>query len=175
MPEQRYVHTLNVEREALALAERWQVDGDQAMRAGLLHDCAKGLTLAQMQALVVEGGLRMDKEMWESRALLHAPVGAYLAQRDFDIEDTEVLDAIRWHTTGHAHMTTLEQIIYIADMVEPARQPFAALESIRECMGTDLREAMRLALRSTVEYIENRKCALYVDTLRALAWFEERR
>jgi len=172
MSAARLAHSLNVEREARALAAHWRVDAERAARAGLLHDCAKGLSLTRMQELVLAGGLRLDKETWDSRALLHAPVGAYLARLAHGENDPEILEAIRWHTTGRPGMTALEKIIYLADMIEPDRAPCDALPAIRALVWEDLDRAMLLALRGSAAYVRQSRCPLHADTLEALRWFE---
>ena len=170
----RFAHSLHVEGEARALAEHWGIDVERAACAGLLHDCAKGLPLQRMQELALAGGLLLDKVTWDSRTLLHAPVGAYLAQRDYGVHDAEILSAIRWHTTGRPGMTELEKIIYLADMIEPGRAPFGSLLAIRAAVWEDLDEAMLLALRDSVAYVQRGRDPMHPDTLRALRWFEER-
>jgi predicted HD superfamily hydrolase involved in NAD metabolism len=164
-----------VESVAFDLAAHWGADVKRAARAGLLHDCAKGLSLEALQRLVIEGNLRLDKDVWDSRALLHAPVGAYLARRDHGETDSQVLDAIRWHTTGRPGMSAQEAIIYLADMIEPGRGDLDDLPAIRALAWTDLDAAMRLALRSTVAYIERKRRAVHADTLDALHWYEGKR
>lgn len=67
---------------------------------------------------------------WGSE-LLHGPVGAYIAQSEFGITDEELLNAIRFHTTGRASMSRLEKIIFVADMIEPNRR-FDGVERLRK-------------------------------------------
>lgn len=174
MSEARLIHSLNVEQEARALAEHWRIDTERAALAGLLHDCAKGLSLAQMQGLALAGSLWLDKETWDSRTLIHAPVGAYLARQDYGANDPEILDAIRWHTTGRPGMSVLEKIIYLTDMTEPARAPFGSLQAIRAVVWDDLDKAMLLALRDCVAYVHKSNHPLHTHTLDALRWFEGR-
>jgi len=173
MSAARLVHSLHVEKEARALAAHWHIDVERAMCAGLLHDCAKGLPLRRMQELALAGGLRLDKQTWDSRALMHAPVGAYLAQRDYGVEDPETLDAIRWHTTGRPCMTMLDKIIYLADVTEPGRAPFDTLPAIRSVIWDDLDHAMLLALRESAAYVQKSRDTMHTDTLDALRWFED--
>ena len=60
-------------------------------------------------------------------ALIHAKLGAYLAENEYGIKDREVLDAITYHTTGRPEMTMLEKILYIADYIEPNRREIPGL------------------------------------------------
>lgn len=157
----------------MTLARHWGEDADKAARAGLLHDCAKELGLAEMRRLVLAAGEAVDSAMWDSPALLHAPASAYLAKRDYGIDDAAALDAIRWHTTGRAGMGRMEMIVYLADMLEPGRPAFAQREEIRAQASKDLHEAMRLALRSTVAFILRKGRPVHIATQQALQWLEQ--
>lgn len=103
---------------------RWRAvsgeDEEKAALAGLLHDCAKCLPLSQM--VKAAKGEKLDSMMKESKALMHSVAGMHIAEAVYGVTDPQVLSAIRWHTTGHANMTKLEKIIYLADMIEPNRQ-----------------------------------------------------
>lgn len=158
---ERYLHTLGVEECAVKLACRYGVDVEKARIAALLHDCARGLTLEDVRALLgVEAG-----EM----ALLHAPAGALLARDRYGISDPEILSAIRWHTTGRAHMTPLDKVIYLADFIEPHRKPYDGLELLREAAGMDLDRAVCLAARGALDYVRQRGLSPDRHTLEMLA------
>jgi predicted HD superfamily hydrolase involved in NAD metabolism len=166
------MHSLQVERVAKALAQRHGLDVCAAGAAGLVHDCAKGLSLSQLRQTARAGGLQVDEEMWASKALMHAPVGAYLARRDYGVTGETALAAVRWHTTGRPGMSALEQVVFLADMIEPGRKAFPGLADITRAAETDLAQAMCLALRGTVAYIRARGQALYAVTQATLDWFE---
>lgn len=165
---QRLAHCIGVEAVAVRMAERFGVDPAKASQAGLLHDCAKNLSLARMEELMRAAGEEPDAVMRTSRALMHAPAGAALAQLDYGENDPEVLRAIRWHTTGCAQMSTLDKIIYLADMIEPGRKSYPGLETIRALCETDLDAAMCEALRQSGEYVREKGEALHPDTQAAL-------
>ena len=95
---------------------------EKTVIAGLLHDCAKNLSLQDMLQVADTYGITRNEAGEMSRSLLHAPVGVFVAQRDYKIRDVEILDAIRYHTTGRADMTLLEKIVYMADILEPTRE-----------------------------------------------------
>ena len=154
----RYAHTLGVEKTAREMAEKFGVDEEKAALAGLLHDCAKCMPL--------------DPVMKESKALMHAVAGAHVAQDVYDVHDPEVLGAIRWHTTGHANMTKLEKIVYLADMIEPNRKPYPGLEALRKLCMTDLDEAMHMALLMSLDHVREQGKPLHPDTMAALAEYE---
>ena len=79
----------------------------------------------------------------ESPKLLHGPVAAELARRELGVEDTEVLDAIREHTTGRPGMGPLSLVLYVADKIEPARD-YPSVENLRRLAHQDLDRPARL-------------------------------
>ena len=88
-------------------------------------------------------------------ALIHAKLGAYLAENEYKIKDREILDAITWHTTGRPAMTMLEKILYIADYIEPNRKIIPGLEEIRGIVFQDIDRAIYLSAKRTVRYLED--------------------
>ena len=152
------------------MARVFGVDEEQAALAGLLHDCAKCMPLAQMLKAAKDEDV--DDVMKESKALMHAVAGRCVAASVYNVRDEAVLSAIRWHTTGCANMTPLDKIIYLADMIEPNRKPFDGLQQLRELCMTDLDAAMHSALRMSLEYVRKQGKTLHPDTLAALKTYE---
>ena len=86
--------------------------------------------------------------------LLHAKLGAYLAEEKYGIKDPEILSAITYHTTGKPEMSVLEKIVYIADYIEPGRFKAPNLAKIRKLAFQDLDECMYEILKDTLIYLE---------------------
>ena len=170
LDSQRYEHTLGVERMAKNMARIFGEDEELAALAGLLHDCAKCMPLSQMQKAAKH--MDVDPVMKESKALMHSVAGMCMAESVYGVTDPLVLGAIRWHTTGHANMTALEKIIYLADMIEPNRKPYPGLEELRELCMNDLDAAMHRALRMSLEHVLEQGKTLHPDTLAALKAYE---
>ena len=149
----RYEHTIGVMYTAASLAMRYGADMQHAMLAGLLHDCAKGFTVEEQKLLSGNYGVILTKEELECPELIHAKLGAYLAEKDYGITDKEVLDAIRWHTTGRPNMSLLDKIIYIADYIEPNRNKAPNLHDMRRLAFEDLDQCVYAVLESTLQYL----------------------
>ncbi len=64
-------------------------------------------------------GITPDSVELASPVLVHGPVAARMLARDYGYEDAEVLAGIDCHTTARADMTALEQVLFVADKVEP--------------------------------------------------------
>lgn len=155
--ESRFAHTLGVVETAIQLAKQYQVDVKKAEIAALLHDCAKGFGGQEQLQLCKKHGLTITEAEERNPFLLHAKLGAYLAKADYGIDDEEILDAIRWHTTGRPEMTQLDKIIYIADYIEPNRNQAPNLDEIRRLARVNLDECLYTILKATLAYLETKK------------------
>lgn len=172
MDEKRFRHTLGVRDTAVHLARQYGASMQKAAVAGLLHDCAKCLPPDRMRALAVQSGFTADEDTMRSPALLHAPVGEYLARERFGVRDEQTLRAIRWHTTGTDEMDTLSLVLFVADAIEPAREEYPGLTQIRALARTSLMEAALCSMRATRAYIAKQGKPFSTDTDRAMAWLE---
>lgn len=170
LDERRVPHVLGVERQAIALAERWGEDVYNAAAAGILHDVTKNQKKEKQLKLCEKYGIMPDKAEVENPALLHALTGAAVAKDRFGASDV-IADSIRWHTTGKPDMTRLEKIIYLADYVEPTRD-FEGVEPLRALCFEDLDRAMALGLRMSLEEIRSRGAEPFRDTVEAYEWYK---
>ena len=154
LSSKRYTHTLGVAYTAAALAMAHGEDMEKAMTAGLLHDCAKSMHGSELVAICEKAHLNVTAvERGNPTALLHAKAGAYLAERKYGVSNMDILNAIRYHTTGRPDMSRLEKILYIADYIEPGRKQLAELEMIRRLAFQDLDWTMEKILANTLAYL----------------------
>ena len=171
LDDDRYRHTLGVMYTAAALAMRYETDVMRAQTAGLLHDCAKCIPNDRKLKLCDKYGIEVTQTEKEAPYLLHSKLGAYLAKEKYGIEDSEILSAIRWHTTGKDNMTLLEAIIFEADYIEPMRWKAQNLAEIRHMAFVDLDEAVYMTLRDTLGYLEHGSTCLDEMTKKAYDFY----
>ncbi len=153
----RYRHSVGVAETARCLAMRYKEDMDRAYTAGILHDCAKYIPDGERIVLCGKWGIPVNDVERHNPTLLHAKMGARLAEKKYGIEDPEILSAIRYHTTGHAGMTLLEKIVYVADYIEPLRDKAPNLTEIRSEAFRDIDRAIYLIARDTILYMNEQK------------------
>lgn len=139
---ERWAHTQQVALMACRLNTQLGLDGDKVWTAALLHDCAKSLT-DPLPDVPVD---------CRQPAVVHAFNGAILAERDYGVQDEDVLNAIRYHTTGRAAMSRLEQLIYLADYCEETRT-FAGADEVRQLALRDFDAAFRLAVNKVWQHL----------------------
>lgn len=159
MPEKRYIHTIGVMETAIRLAHRYGEDPKKAEIAAILHDIAKYADVKWMKKIVLEQQLDARLLDWDAE-ILHGPIGAWIAQTEFHINDEAILNAIRYHTTGRANMTVLEKIIFVADMIEPNRK-FHGVEELRAFAEANLDNAFRACVTHTLSFLVASQQAIY--------------
>ena len=150
----RFVHTLGVQYTSVCLAMKYGYDIKKAELAGLLHDCAKQIPEIEMVQLCEKYGEVISDFEYEHLFLLHGKAGACLAKENYNIQDEELLNAIRNHTTGRPNMTFLEQIVFVADYIEPSRKQAENLEILRQMAFENIDLATLMILEQTLDYLE---------------------
>lgn len=149
----RFVHTLNVACTAANLAMCYGADIDQADAAGLLHDCAKCMNLGKMLKLCDKADLELSEFEKNSASLLHSKAGAVLAASKYGIRDEDILNAIRYHTTGRPGMSLLEKIIFVSDYIEPGRDSAPNLPLVRKLAFESIDDCVLQILKDTLGYL----------------------
>ena len=158
-PERRE-HSFRVAQMACARARSLRIPEDKALLAAALHDCAKYVPLSSP---LLEGFSCPENV---PPPVLHQYTGAYLAEQHFGIRDREVLDAIRYHTSGRAGMGELEKLVYLSDLLEAGRD-FSGVETLRTLFWKDLDECLFESLRHEVEYLNGTGKEVYPLTQEA--------
>lgn len=171
--DDRFEHTVGVMYTAAALAMRYGEDMERALTAGLLHDCAKGFSGEKKIKLCEKYGLPISDTERKNPGLLHAKLGAYLAEKEYDIEDTGILDAIICHTTGRPEMTLLDKILFIADYIEPNRNQAPNLDELRHLAFVDLDECLYAILAQQLGYLQSRKEAIDPMTEQTYSYYKK--
>lgn len=166
--DERYVHSLNTADEAEALAQLYGADVKKARIAGLLHDVGKGHA-----ADATRLGVMLDDVEAQNPELAHGRIGAAMVQADLGIDDPEILSAITSHTTGKACMSTLDKVIYLADIIEPGRT-FTGVEPIRSLVRVDIDTAMLCALDEVMAFVRKRGLTLHPKSVEAYQYLKER-
>jgi len=147
--ERRFLHTLGTIEAAEQLASHYGADVRSARWAALLHDIAKEFSSDKKHALCELWNIPLDEVLLESIDITHSLLGAELASREFHIKDEGILNAIRYHTTGHKGMSLLDKVIMLADYIDPNRDDYEPLGEIRRLAFTDIDKALAVGIKST--------------------------
>lgn len=162
----RLKHSLSVSETAVSLAAIYGQNIEKARIAGLVHDCAKNNTDDQFIKVAMDHKIEIGEVYMQNPSMLHGLVGSIIAREVMKISDEDILNAIRYHTTGRKGMSILEKIIYIADYIEPLRK-FNGVEELRILSRKDLDAAVIMSLENTIQYVISQKQLLHIDTIDA--------
>ena len=171
LSEGRYGHTLRVADTAADLARVHGLDEDRARLSALIHDAARETGPEEFLRLAEEWDLPVGEQERQSPKLLHGPVAAELARRELGVEDEEVLEAVRAHTTGKPGMGPLALVLYVADKIEPARD-YPSVERLRRLAREDLQAAAAESLRRAIAHNEERGKDVHPSSREALERLE---
>lgn len=169
MSEKRFKHVLGVVETAKDLAKRHGVNVDDAALVALVHDVVKEQEKDVAKQILIEKGegeyLKHSAKIW------HAPLGAFVANEQFGIENEDILNAIKYHTTGRPKMSTLEKVLFVADYTEPNRQ-FEGAIAVRENWDA-LDKAVHEILKQKIEKIITSGLEIHPNTLVAYEYYDK--
>lgn len=166
----RYEHTLGVVETAKALAKLNGISEEKAEIAALAHDVAKNLSKDKMEEIIKENNILLSEVEKKNFNLWHSIIAPIEAKEKLKIQDNEILDAIRWHTTGKENMSILTKIIYIADMIEPNRN-FPGVEKIRQLTFENLDKGVMYGLSESIKDLLNKNMLIDLNTIKARNYF----
>ena len=165
--EERYIHTLGTAECAKELANKFNLNSEKAYMAGLLHDCAKCFSNEKLLDIIHQHLNVEECEMLNYKTL-HAPVSAYIAEKEFQIDDKEILSAIRWHTLGKLDMTDFEKIVFLADKIESNTRDKEYSDKIKALLNepNGINKALLKCYKETIKSLVKRDlkiCLLTID------------
>ncbi len=166
LSEYRRVHSLNVSAEAVRFAEKYGGDVEKVRLAGLLHDVTKETDNEKQLQIIENGGIILTELEKRSPKLWHAISGACFVRDVIGIDDPDIFNAIRYHTTARAGMSRLEKIIFLADFTS-AERDYPDIDVIREHAEHSLEEGMLYGIKFTISRLVGRGDLVSPDALAA--------
>ncbi len=164
MGERRYIHSVNVSESAVRLAKVYGADEEKAKIAGILHDCCKEIEKDEMLQIIADGGIILDAVEQNSSKLWHAIAGSVYIQNELGIDDEDIINSVRYHTTGRAGMSLLEKVIFTADFIS-AERDYPDVDVMRKKAFEDLNSAMLYALKFTIKDLSRRELPIHSNAV----------
>ncbi|MBJ8350144.1 bis(5'-nucleosyl)-tetraphosphatase (symmetrical) YqeK [Streptococcus zalophi] len=161
--KERLKHMIGVEETSIRLARLNHYDAEKAGLAGLLHDYAKNLSDAEFIHLIDKYQLDESLKQWNNN-IWHGLVGTYKIQEDLGLTDKEILQAIKYHTTGSSQMSLLDKIVYVADYIEPNRD-FPGVDEARKLAESSLDKAVAYETAQTISYLVKKRIPIHPRTI----------
>lgn len=165
----RYYHSLCVAESAKQLAERYGADVQKAEVAGILHDVMKESPKSEQLEVIKAVGMTISDLEKSQKKFYHQISGAAYAKAKLNIDDKEILSAIRYHTTGRANMTLMEQIVYLADFISADRD-YDDVDIMRKKVDESKEAGMIYSTAYTITSVIEKKRILHPDTVEAYNW-----
>lgn len=168
LKKNRFAHSIGVANTAVKLAKKFGADEEKTYIAGLLHDCAREFETEQLPAEAEKRGINFGEVEKFVPLLLHAYIGAKMISEVYGVNDSEISQAIYRHTVGAKNMSTLDKIIYFADMIEPNRN-YPGVEKLRDLAekSSDLDEIILTALNESIIFVVQKNSLVHPDTISA--------
>jgi len=168
----RFRHSVSTMREAILLADRYGADREKCRTAALIHDCEK---VSGQDAIMLAHryGVELDEYEVSAPGLIHAKLGAHMAQIRYGIKDQEILDAVEYHTTGAPYMSDIAMITYLADCTEAMRS-YAEVDELRRATWSSLEEGMLLSFELSEKNLAAIGKTVHPRTLAAKEWLTEK-
>lgn len=164
--EKRYYHSLCVADEAKRLAEKYGGDPEKCYFAGLLHDITKNASKTEHLQIFETFGIILNVVEKNAEKLWHAMSGSVYIKNVLLIEDAELIDAIRYHTTAKKNMSLTAKILYLADFTSRDRD-YDDVDVMRRLVEISIDKAMFYALQYSIIDLTKQGKAIHNDTLEA--------
>lgn len=162
----RLAHSLSVAKTAEAMALEYGVDPYLARTAGILHDWDKVVPDDELEARAMSLGIDFGVDLSLVRPLLHGVVAARELPELYPELPGDVFLAIARHTTGAADMTPLQEVVFVADGIEPLRKSSPGIERVREMVGkAPLNDVYYESFCGGLSYVIDTRRYLYPGTL----------
>lgn len=150
MSEKRYLHSVSVSSVAAKLAKKYNFDEEKAAIAGILHDVTKEMPDEFHLELFKKHNAKLDEIEKRSKKLWHSISGSIYIKENLHINDEEILNAVKYHTTARKDMTLIEKIIFLSDFLAEDRK-YKNSESMRKSAFDDLDGTVIYGLKLQME------------------------
>ena len=171
LSEKRFKHSEGVVKRALEYADIYNVDKEKLKLVAIAHDIAKEFSEEENQKYIREYNIELDEVENQNNNLLHAKVGAYICKNKYNFTD-DMVNAVRFHTTGRESMSMLEKIIYLADATEDSRsynkEPYVNI--IKENIDIGMCEVCKWVINHLME----RKSVIHLDTIKCYNYYTKK-
>ncbi|MDR1467031.1 MAG: bis(5'-nucleosyl)-tetraphosphatase (symmetrical) YqeK [Oscillospiraceae bacterium] len=163
---ERFEHCLNVSKESKKLAQKYNCDFEKAQIAGLLHDITKEMPREEQKQLIEKHGIILTEVQQKSFKLWHAISGYVFVKTQLNIKDKDILNAIRYHTSGRRNMSKFEKIIFVSDFISEDRK-YKSVEKIRRVAYNSLDDAVIRGIEYTTKSLIKKRSAVDPNSIEA--------
>ena len=172
LSEERYKHSLSTGKTAEKICRKFGLNSEKGFFTGLIHDIAREYNNDEIINICSEKGEQVSRYELEEPVLLHGKAGAALLKDKFCIEDEEILDAVRVHTTGSSGMSSMAKVLFVADYIEPYRKHITD-EYLKSLENSGLDTMVKTVLNSIIDYIKSKGKKAAIPSIELLEELEK--
>jgi predicted HD superfamily hydrolase involved in NAD metabolism len=151
---------------SVKLAGKYGANKDKAMIAGMLHDITKESPPEYHMNIIRKFKIPITKHDTISKGILHSITGSTYAEKVLRIRDRDIINAIKYHTTGREGMSLLEKVVFVADFTSEERD-YHGVEKIRKCAWEDLDLGVLAGLLFSINNLLKIKMPIHPNTILA--------
>lgn len=171
LSEKRFRHSEGVAERAVEYAKIYGANIEEAKLAGIAHDIAKEIPKNEIEKYAEELGIKLDDIEKINLGLPHAKLGAEICKTKYGFTE-DMVNAVKYHTTGRENMSLLEKIIYLADATEKGRTYFD-LEYYVDLVKNDIDRAMFEVAKWSIENVCSKERVIHLDTIRCYNYYNK--
>lgn len=171
LSEKRFKHSERVVIRAIEYAEIYNIDIETVKLVAIAHDIAKELSEEENQKYLCDYKIELDNIEKLNKNLLHAKIGAYICKSKYNFTD-DMVNSIKYHTTGRENMSMLEKIIYLADATEEGRTYCSThfIDIVKENIDKGMVEMSKWVINRLLERNE----LIHLDTIKCYNYYNYR-
>lgn len=163
LSEHRYKHSIGVMKKAEELAKYYGLDVNKARLIGLAHDIAKEMKTSEIEDYISKYNIELDEIERSNSELVHAKIGADICKRKYNF-DEQMVEAVKYHTTGNPKMDMMAKIIFVADKVEETRD-YQGLEERKKLAFEDIDKTIIETINYTTKNSIDRGKLIHPDSI----------
>ena len=171
LTEERFKHSERVVKRAIEFAKIYNVDIDTVKLVAISHDIAKELTEEENQEYISKYNIKLDDIEKANKSLLHAKIGAYICKQKYGFTQ-DMVNSVRYHTTGRENMSILEKIIYLADATEEGRIEYKVSDYV-DLIKEDIDKAMIEISKMVINKLLKNNKLIHLDTINCYNYYNK--
>lgn len=158
----RYSHSVEVARMSEKIARNNCLDENKAYIAGLSHDIAREKSLRFLNNSIRDCKGFSDA-FYLKPMVFHGPVGASILLKEFLVTDSDILEAVTYHSIGNCGIGRLAKVVYVADYISLDR--IHVKESFRSFIfNQELDDMVLLVVDACRDYLKSKNNDLLPET-----------
>lgn len=173
LSEERFNHSERVVKRAIEYAKIYNVDIEMVKLVAISHDIAKELSEEENQKYISKYNIKLDDIEKVNKSLLHAKIGAYICKEKYGFTD-DMVNSVRYHTTGRENMSVLEKIVYLADATEEGRKEYIVSEYV-DIINKDIDKGMVEISKWVMNKLLKNNKVIHLDTINCYNFYNKQK